>query len=233
MSARSTLWYRPWFFVVVSMFLCGCSSLHPQRGEAHTAPSIPVVKTKLIEIPATCPPPVSCPTPVIPAVKSPTPKQCKPKIVYQPVKVEDKLVIGEVEMLTLPGIYDSPIRARIDTGAETSSLHVSGSRIFERDGERWVAFTVPLEDGTEMALERPLIRSVLIKQKNSQESMRRPVIMMKVRLGSLERIIEINLADREGFEFPALIGRNFLKDIAIVDVGHTFLGTTPVTVAAQ
>ena len=73
-------------------------------------------------------------------------------------------------------------------------------------------------------MERPLSRVVLIKRKGA-ESQERPVVVMNVRIGKLERSSEFTLASREGFEFPVLIGRNFLTDEAIVDVSHEYLAS--------
>jgi hypothetical protein len=42
-------------------------------------------------------------------------------------------------------------------------------------------------------------------------------------MGELEEIIEVTLSDRSDFEFPILIGRNFLTDNAIVDVSKQFV----------
>lgn len=212
MSARSTHRCYPWCLILASFFLTSCGALLSRTTDNDTTQAMPisVVKTEVVEIPATCPP-------VEP------PPVCKPKIVYQPVRIDDKLVIGEIEMVSVTGLKEEPVPARIDSGAETSSLNAISHTIFERDGERWVSFVVPMENGEEVTLERPLVRTVLIKQKNNKESIRRPVVMMKVRIADIDRIIEMTLADRAGFEYPVLIGRNFLKDMAIVDVSHAYL----------
>ena len=217
MSARSTHRYYLWSLILASFFLTSCGALLSRTTDNDMTQGMPisVVKTEVVEIPATCPP-------VEPAPPVPPPV-CKPKIVYQPVRIDDKLVIGEIEMVSVTGLKEEPVPARIDSGAETSSLNAISHTIFERDGERWVSFVVPMENGEEVTLERPLVRTVLIKQKNNKESIRRPVVMMKVRIADIDRIIEMTLADRAGFEYPVLIGRNFLKDMAIVDVSHAYL----------
>ncbi len=230
MPAWSTHRYNVWCLVFASTLLTACSSLpQPLNGASPSRAVETAVKIEEVQEPVACIPqapsePQS--TLPVPAQKPQPPQKCRTKIIYQPVQIENKLLIGEVENVTFPGVNNLVMKARIDTGAETSSLHTSDNRIFERDGSRWVSFTIALEDGKGVTIERPLIRTVLIKQKGNKEPERRPVVMMKAHLGNLERVVEFTLANREGFEFPALLGRNFLKDIAIVDVSHDFLATS-------
>ncbi len=42
-------------------------------------------------------------------------------------------------------------------------------------------------------------------------------------MGSINEVTEVSLADREKFEFPVLIGRNFLEGEAVVDVSRKFV----------
>ncbi|WP_281646709.1 RimK/LysX family protein [Parendozoicomonas sp. Alg238-R29] len=65
------------------------------------------------------------------------------------------------------------------------------------------------------------------RKRKGEESQRRLVVMLTVQTGKLERTSEFTLADRENFEYPALIGRNFLTDMALVDVGYGHLATGP------
>ena len=177
-------------------------------------------------------------TPVVEAhEKSPTQlcKRAKPvvktrvvtrtEVIYQPVEVDHKLVVGAVEKVHFPNMGDLKLDARIDTGAATNSLHVTSDREFERDGERWVSFVVPVPgEDKPLTVERPLVRRVMVKRKG-KESQLRLVVMLTVRVGKLEHSSEFTLTDRDNFEFPALIGRNFLTDMAIVDVSHQYLAT--------
>jgi hypothetical protein len=72
--------------------------------------------------------------------------------------------------------------------------------------------------------ELRLRRRVLIKQSGLPDT-RRYVVRMWVTLGETRSRIDVNLSDRTGFEYPLLIGRNFLTDSMIVDVSrhHTVL----------
>ena len=61
------------------------------------------------------------------------------------MKTFDQLsVIGLREWIAFPELGMVGLRAKIDTGASTSSLHASDIVPFERDGEKWVRFTAHL-----------------------------------------------------------------------------------------
>ena len=73
-----------------------------------------------------------------------------------------------------------------------------------------------------ITVERPIKRLVEIKQL-AGESQRRPIVIMSLRLGSIEEQVEMTLSDRTDFVYPILIGRNFLRDRAIVDVSRKYV----------
>jgi len=69
----------------------------------------------------------------------------------------------------------------------------------------------------EYKVERPVFNTVLIKR-HGDESQRRYLIKMRVTVAEISQLIPVSLTDRSRYEFPILIGRNFLKDYFIVDV---------------
>ena len=215
MPARRTRRRNICWLIFASTLLTACQSLDFPHTETPSTAADTEVTQETVQ--------VCAPEEVEPRIE--TRVVTRTEVIYQPVSIENKLVIGAVEAVSFSGIDDLMLDARIDTGATTSSLHVTSSQIFERDGARWVSFTFPKDgvDGNEeITLERPLARSVLIKRKGV-DSQERPVIIMNIRIGKLERTSEFTLTDRTGFEFPVLIGRNFLTDMAIVDVSHEYL----------
>lgn len=137
-----------------------------------------------------------------------------------------QLVIGELErvFLTPP---DLELTARIDTGAKTSSLNALDMVEFERDGKAHVRFNIiNPENGKKIELIRRVIRHVKIKE-HEGNAQSRPIVKMRVRLGELDQPIKMTLTDRSEFKNQVLIGRNFLRDFAIVDVSQKFQ-TSPV-----
>lgn len=137
---------------------------------------------------------------------------------------EGKLVVGRNELVWLD-LLARTLNARIDTGAGSSSLNAVELQPFERDGKEWIRFRVPDEghpDGGEV-YETALLRHVRIRQASAEELERRPVVRLKVRVGKLVEEIEFNLTNRENMLYPVLLGRNFLRDIAVVDVARKFV----------
>lgn len=131
---------------------------------------------------------------------------------------KEKETVGWIERVKLyPG--GITVRAKLDTGAKTSSLHCDCITPYERDGEKWVRFGVTNFRGKTMWFERKVERTVTIKR-HLGESQERMVIRLGVCLKNTYRETEVNLTDRSGFNYQMLIGRRFLKDEFIVDPGE-------------
>jgi hypothetical protein len=128
-------------------------------------------------------------------------------------------IVGAVELARVepPGLV---MEARVDTGAETTSIHAEDIRLLERDGKAYVSFLL-IDDasGTRHRLERRLQRRVLIKR-NDAEPEQRLVVNLWITLGNSSGLVEVTLSDREVFEYSLLVGRNFLTDMMIVDVAR-------------
>ncbi len=162
-----------------------------------------------LEMPA-CPEPKPCP--VCPKTES-----VKKKLI---VNDFDKLIIGELEEVYLP-IHKIGLKARIDTGASTTSVHALDIVAFERDGKKWVRFDMPDRLGVRRTIKRPIERSVRIKR-HGMESQERYVVKMRLNLSSVSKFVEVSLTDRTNYKYPVLIGRNYLTDGIIVDVSKRF-----------
>lgn len=148
-----------------------------------------------------------------------------PSSPQQVIQTDGKLVLGRVEWAWLNNM-DRPLKARIDTGAGTSSLNASQLQEFERDGKDWVRFVLfEDEEGAAKTFEAPLIRYLRIRQPSGHD--RRPVIRLKLRLGQLTEETQFTLSDRSAMIYPILLGRDFLRDIAVVDVALKFVQPKP------
>lgn len=134
---------------------------------------------------------------------------------------DDMYVFGEAENVTVVS-QDFTYKARLDTGATTTSIHAVDISRFTRDGEKWVKFSL-LDPKTKekKQIERSLSRIVSIKR-HGTEDQKRPVVKLKLKMGPLEKVCEVSLTDRSKFEYPVLIGRNFLSGSAVVDVSHIY-----------
>lgn len=150
-----------------------------------------------------------------PVVCKPPPPPPKPAAPERPKSVLP--ILGGIEYVTIdpPGIS---MKARLDTGATTSSLDARDIREFERDGKTWVKFQlVDRKSGQATDVSRPVVRSAAITNGG-----RRYIVSLKATIGSIEQFTEFSLADRSTYNYPVLIGRNFLRDQALVDVARRF-----------
>ncbi len=128
----------------------------------------------------------------------------------------DKKVIGWIEKVA---ISDKLIilSAKIDTGARHSSLNAPNMKMIEKDGNSWVKFTIRTKDNVATEFEEPVIRMAKIKRKGTQPQVR-PVIHMNLCVDNVWKNVEVNLVNRENFNYQMLVGRSFLQDSFLVDV---------------
>ncbi|MGN6326569.1 ATP-dependent zinc protease family protein [Pseudolysinimonas sp.] len=133
---------------------------------------------------------------------------------------------GWREWVQLPDIGVPWIKAKLDTGAQTSSLHASSIRTFDRDGEDWVRFRVrPWQDSTEdsVLVELPVHDRRNVRSSNGQVQER---IVVRMRIVLLDRTIrtDVTLSNRSSMGFRMLIGRRALRRGIDVASGESYLG---------
>ena len=132
-----------------------------------------------------------------------------------------KTIFGYVERVIISSSGFS-LKAKLDTGAETSSLDAHNIQRFRRGDARYVRFDVrDPKTGEFVTLERPLARTVRIKEHDAP-SKRRPVVKMWICLGHLTQQVEVSLTSRSEFIYPLLIGRSAMRGSVIVDPDLTF-----------
>ena len=158
-----------------------------------------------------------------------------PVVPQKPTKVtptsQPKLTLGRVEWLWLDKLQQY-VKARVDTGAASSSIHATNEQTFERDGKKWVRFTIGEHKAKKEAansvpenatIEMPVVRTVRIRQASADGFDRRPVVKLRVRVGQYEDDVEFTLNDRSSMLYPVLLGRTFLRDVAVVDVSRVYM----------
>ena len=113
--------------------------------------------------------------------------------------------------------FASPFPAKIDTGADTSSIDAEGIRLIQRDGGKFVSFRIRQRGtGEEHSYELPLKRRTSIVR-HGGKSQTRYIVMLTVRIVSLTMEREFSLANRKNFSYQVLIGRNIISGMAAVD----------------
>lgn len=128
--------------------------------------------------------------------------------------------VGLIETVRIqPEAID--IRAKVDTGAENSSVDTRDWETFERDGAAWIRFTLRLDNGGRRTLERPLHRMADIHRAGSTQN--RPVVLMTLCVGAVAREVEVNLSERPRLTYRMLLGASFLNGAYVVDVSQSDL----------
>ncbi len=132
----------------------------------------------------------------------------------------------------LEGAYLQPwgvrIRAKLDTGAITSSIHAEKIETFEKDGEQWLRFHFPYgkKEGYEngFMIERPIGRQSIVKEHIGENAIRY-VVELDICVSGDIFTVEVSLADRTKFNYPLILGRRALSERFIVDPGKSFTGS--------
>ncbi len=139
---------------------------------------------------------------------------------------EKQQVLGWKEWVKI-GTKGDFMRAKLDSGARTSSLHAEGIEEFERDGKKWVRFLVKdtdENDAKSILFKAPLQR--IAKVKNTDGTVeRRFVVELGFSVGDRQLREEFTLNDRSGLICPVLIGRNALRILGYVDCSSVDLAT--------
>lgn len=148
--------------------------------------------------------------------------------------LEPQIRTGMITLGSLETVYIDLVKstfiARVDTGAATSSINAVDMQKFERNGRRWVKFHVsdddtPAED--RKWVEAPIIRHVKIRQASMDDLERRPVVELWVKIGNVHEKAQFTLTDRTQMDYPLLLGREFIQDVAFVDVSRDYIESNP------
>lgn len=128
--------------------------------------------------------------------------------------------------MQLPDVGIPWIKAKLDTGAQSSALHAYDTRVFVRDGTEWVRFRVrPWQESTEdeVVMECPVHDRRRVRS-SSGHVQERFVVLMTVLLVGREVVAEVTLTNRDQMGFRMLIGRQALKQGFDVTSARSYLG---------
>lgn len=133
-------------------------------------------------------------------------------------------VVGWREWIGLPELGVDKIKAKIDTGARTSAIHAFEIRLFERNGEKCVSFSLhPVQHRRQPVVrcEARVIDERIVTSSNGERESRY-VIETAVKLGDDAWPIELTLTNRDEMGFRMLLGRRALKRRFVVDPGGSY-----------
>ena len=133
-------------------------------------------------------------------------------------------VLGWCERVDLPGFGIHRLRAKIDTGARSSCLHVDAQWRFIEAGAPWIGFRLRDRRKADKAIDAA---AAIIDERHVTDSggrrTLRPFIRTRLLLAGIERDIVLNLADRGAMQFPMLLGRSAMQEAFMVDPSRSWL----------
>jgi hypothetical protein len=184
-----------------------------------TAPTPPAAEAK----PATAePPPAEAPDADDEAAAENA--EAETAAVAKPVSADPIQIYGWREDILIQGVQEK-LKAKLDTGALTSSIHAEEKELFERDGKKWVRFIVTdpsMKKPVRTRIEAPLVRIAKIKEP-AGESEPREVVRLSFQIGERKMRGEFTLNNRKNMLSPVLIGRNMIKELGWVDPARIHL----------
>jgi hypothetical protein len=138
-------------------------------------------------------------------------------------------IVGWREWVSLPGLGVPWIKAKVYTGARTSALHAFDLEEVERDGERWVRYSVHPWQGSDedaVACESRVVdrREVRSSSGHAEE---RYVVQLDISMGGQVVDAEVTLSKRDEMGFRMLVGREALCQGFLVDPSGSYLGGRP------
>ncbi len=136
-----------------------------------------------------------------------------------------RILVGNREWCALPELGIPAIKARVDSGAKTSSLHAFNLETFERDGQTWVRFEVhPVQKSQRISIwvEAPVIDRRRVRSSH-RDIEQRCVIRSLLRLGGAEWPVEITLTNRDSMGYRMLLGRQAMRTRLMIDPDAAYL----------
>ncbi|HUF98461.1 MAG TPA: RimK/LysX family protein [Ilumatobacter sp.] len=138
-------------------------------------------------------------------------------------------VAGWREWVGLPQLGIDAVKAKLDTGARSSSLHADHVTIFDRDGVTFVRFSVrPWQRSSESEVwgELPLVDERAVRSSTGHVETR-PVVLGDIAVVGMLIPAEITLTNRDSMGFRMLIGREALRGRLLVNSGKSYVGGRP------
>lgn len=143
---------------------------------------------------------------------------------------QPKMVIGWREWVQLPNLGSFLVKAKVDTGARSSSIHAVNLKYFEsKKGKSMVRFQIhPMQRSAKTTIdaEAEIFEFRKVRSSNGHVT-RRPVIVTDLQFGGQTWPIEITLANRDEMGFRMLLGRETMRHHCLIDPGASFVQGKP------
>jgi len=151
----------------------------------------------------------------------------KNKTTFAPIifAYKDMNIIGSAEWCRFKQLGVPAVKARVDSGAKTSTIQADNIKPFIKDGQEWVKFDInPIQENRSIVIsceERVVTRKMIKNTSGITEE--RIAFQTSVQIGDQMLTIDLTLANRNSMEFRMLLGRDAFKDRFLVDVSRSFV----------
>ena len=146
----------------------------------------------------------------------------------------DLITLGWRERLALPQLGIDVLKAKLDTGARSSSLHVDTIDTFQRGGDTWLRFSLHVgrRQPLQISCEAPALDRRTVTDTGGRRT-ERWFIRTAVELAGQRFEIDVNLTDRRHMLFPMLLGRTALNGRMVVDPALSYSQPRPLLTSAD
>ncbi|NVK39326.1 MAG: ATP-dependent zinc protease [Gammaproteobacteria bacterium] len=137
----------------------------------------------------------------------------------------NKITVGALEVCDLPQLEITKLHMRVDTGAQTSSLHVDNIEEFKKDGDLWVSFDIhpDVHNVATVVRRQAKVHDTRVVKSSSGNKEERHVIETQIVLGGQSWAIYLTLTDRSSMTYLMLLGRQAMQDRILVDPSVEYL----------
>ena len=145
--------------------------------------------------------------------------------------LQNKIILGSEEWCSFPELGIPTIKARVDSGAQTSALHAINIAPFKKDTQNWVKFDInPIQNNVKTVIhcEAPLVDKRIVKSSSGFRE-ERYVIQTNLEIGNSNWVIEMTLTNRDSMGFRMLLGREAMSGRVMVDPEQQYLLVQPTT----
>ncbi len=139
--------------------------------------------------------------------------------------IDTPCIIGWREWVSLPELGIKRIKVKIDTGARTSALHTDFIEPYIDNGVKRVRFGLApskKNKNCKVTCDVEIIDERQVTNSGGQKETRY-VISTPIKVGNIDKIIEITLTKRDTMKFKMLLGRTALMDDFLVNTSKSYV----------
>jgi hypothetical protein len=133
--------------------------------------------------------------------------------------MNDLVVLGKYELVQIPELGKKDVKAKVDSGAKTCSIHASNIRVRKKNGVSVLECFLLGDHSKKVSFENFSTR--IVKSSNGI-SQTRYAVKLKAKVFRRTYMTEFTLSNRTSMRFPILLGRRFLRKRYLIDVSKAY-----------